>query len=127
MLERVGFDCEESLDPATECRAGGVGLAPTAPRPSPPLMDCLVAGVVFFGAGGGAMEGRPLVLNLDFALESEVLAVVAGVLVRGVEAVELAEDMGLVGDLVGDYGLGQYSFTLELWDTYPDRQPGPRR
>lgn len=68
----------------------------------PPLMDCLVAGVVFLGAGGGAIDALPVVLNLDFVLESEVLAVVAGVPVRGVEVVELAEDMPLVGDLVGD-------------------------
>lgn len=37
-------------------------------------------------------------LILDFVLESEVLAVVAGVPVRGVDAAELAEDMAFVGD-----------------------------
>jgi hypothetical protein len=54
---------------------------------------------------GGPIEGRLLVLNRDLTLESEVLAVaVVGVVVRGVEAAELAEDArGLVGDFVGDY------------------------
>lgn len=54
------------------------------------------------GAGGGAIDALPAVLNLDFELESEVLAVVAGVPVRGVDAAELAEDAAFVGDLVGD-------------------------
>ena len=52
---------------------------------------------------GGAIEGRPFMLKRDFALESEVRLVVAGVPVRGVEAAELAEDRAvLVGDFVGD-------------------------
>jgi hypothetical protein len=74
-----------------------------APRPTPPPIDGLAAGVVFLGAGGGAIEVRPVVLNLDFVLESDVLAVVAGVLVRGVEAAELADDTPFVGDFVGDW------------------------
>jgi hypothetical protein len=51
------------------------------------------------------MEGRLLALSRDLTLESEVLAVaVVGVVVRGVEAAELAEDArGLVGDFAGDY------------------------
>jgi hypothetical protein len=54
---------------------------------------------------GGPIEGRLLVLSRDLTLESEVLAVaVVGVVVRGVEAAELAEDARcLLGDLVGDY------------------------
>jgi hypothetical protein len=53
---------------------------------------------------GGPIERRLLVLSRDLTLESEVLAVVVvGVVVRGVEAAELAEDAnGFVGDLVGD-------------------------
>jgi hypothetical protein len=54
------------------------------------------------GPEGGAIEVRPVVLNPDFVLESEILAVVAGVPVRGVEEVELAEEIALEGDLVGD-------------------------
>jgi hypothetical protein len=52
---------------------------------------------------GGPIEGRAPVLNRDFVLESEVLAVVAGVPVRGVDAFELAEEtVTFVGDFVGD-------------------------
>ena len=66
---------------------------------------------------GGPIEGRLLVLSRDLTLESEVLAVVVvGVVVRGVEAAELAEDAsGFVGDLVRDYstrleiGIGKQS------------------
>ena len=36
-----------------------------------------------FGGGGGPMDGRPLILRRDFALEFDVLAVVVGVAVRG--------------------------------------------
>jgi hypothetical protein len=44
-------------------------------------------------------------LDLDFVLESDVRAVVAGVPVRGVEMVEPNEGgAGFVGDFVGDYG-----------------------
>ena len=59
-------------------------------------------GGAFEGAGGGAIDARPVMLSLDFVLESDVLAVVAGVPVRGVDAAELAEDMAFVGDLDGD-------------------------
>lgn len=79
------------------------GAAPFVGRPIAPLIDCLAARVVFFGAGGGAIDGRLAVLSLDFVLESDVRAVVAGVPVRGVDVVELAEDMPFVGDFVGDY------------------------
>ena len=48
------------------------------------------------------MDGLPAVLSLDFVLESDVLAVVAGVPVRGVDAPELAEEIAFVGDFVGD-------------------------
>jgi hypothetical protein len=66
-----------------------------------PPIDAL--GVVLVaGAGGGAILILPVVLNRDLVLESEVLAVVAGVVVRGVLAAELAELTALVGDLVGD-------------------------
>lgn len=100
----AAFGCSDSLDPTTEVRAPGVGFALVlaTPRPIPPLIDCLEAGLAFFGAGGGAIEVLPVVLSLDFVLESDVLAVVAGVPVLGVEAAELAEDTALVGDLVGD-------------------------
>jgi hypothetical protein len=67
-----------------------------------PLIDSLVAGVVFFGAGGGAIEVRPVVLSLDLVLESDVRVVVAGVPVLGVDVAELADDMPFVGDFVGD-------------------------
>jgi hypothetical protein len=57
-----------------------------------------------FVVGGGPIDVRPLVLNRDLLLESDVRAVVAGVPVRGVEAFELAEETGaFVGDFVGDY------------------------
>ena len=72
-------------------------------RAAAPPNDALGPGeAVLAGAGGGAMDVLPAVLSLDFVLESEVLAVVAGVPVRGVEAAELAEEAALVGDLVGD-------------------------
>lgn len=52
---------------------------------------------------GGPIEGRAPVLSRDFVLESEVLAVVAGVPVRGVDVFELAEEaVAFVGDFVGD-------------------------
>ena len=66
---------------------------------APPIEDL---GADFAGAGGGGIDARPVVLGLDFVLESEVRAVVAGVPVRGVEAGELAGDIALVGDLEGD-------------------------
>lgn len=88
-------------------------------RPVPTSEDALLGALVFDGgpdkdcrggldiAGllvGGPIEGRLLALSRDLTLESEVLAVaVVGVVVRGVEAAELAEDArGLVGDFVGD-------------------------
>jgi hypothetical protein len=70
---------------------------------APPIDGLALWLAVFVGAGGGAIEGRPITLILDFVLESEVRAVVAGVPVRGVDAAELAEDIALVGDLVGDW------------------------
>ena len=69
-----------------------------------PVKDCRggldIAGLLV----GGPIDGRLLALSRDLTLESEVLAVaVVGVVVRGVEAAELAEDArGLVGDFVGD-------------------------
>ena len=114
----AALDPTDSLDPGRDWRAGdevgfvesagfvrcadiveGVGFVGVG---RPPI-DALEPGDAdFAGACGGPMDVLPEVLNLDFALESEVLAVVAGVPVRGVEAAELAEDMGFVGDLVGD-------------------------
>lgn len=35
------------------------------------------------GGGGGPIDGRPLILERDFALPFDVRAVVAGVVVRG--------------------------------------------
>jgi hypothetical protein len=69
-------------------------------RPPIEALDPYVVG--FAGAGGGAMDALPVVLSLDFVLESDVLAVVAGVPVRGVDAAELADEICFVGDLVGD-------------------------
>jgi hypothetical protein len=90
-------DCRGVTEDLTEVVDGVVVQAPE------PAKDCRVVLVTaFFGAGGGAIDGRPVVLSRDFALESEVLVVVAGVPVRGVEVAELAEDTALVGDLVGD-------------------------
>ena len=53
---------------------------------------------------GGPIEGRLVALTRDFTLESEVLAVVVGVVVRGVEAAELVEDArgGFFGGMIGD-------------------------
>jgi hypothetical protein len=68
-----------------------------------PAMDCLLVLLVIgltVGAGGPIL-GLPTTLNLDFVLESDVRAVVAGVPVRGVDVPELTED-AFVGDLVGD-------------------------
>jgi hypothetical protein len=87
-----------------------------APAPIVDVRGCvlLVADALFkappmegrdagFVLGGGPIEGRAPVLNRDFVLESEVLAVVAGVPVRGVDAFELAEEtVAFVGDFVGD-------------------------
>jgi hypothetical protein len=67
-----------------------------------PPIDALGAVFVIAGVGGGAILVLPVVLSLDLVLESEVLAVVAGVVVLGVLAAELAELTALVGDLVGD-------------------------
>jgi hypothetical protein len=66
---------------------------------------------------GGPIEGRLLVLSRDLTLESEVLAVaVVGVVVRGVEAAELAEDgRCLLGDLVGDYSTRLEIITANDW------------
>lgn len=69
-----------------------------------PLIDSLADGAEARVVGGGGIEGLELILNLDFVLESDVLAVVAGVLVLGVDAAELVEECtGFVGDFVGDY------------------------
>lgn len=72
-------------------------------RGAGPANEALGRGdAVLIGAGSGATDALPAVLSLDFVLESEVLAVVAGVPVRGVDAAELAEEAAFVGDLVGD-------------------------
>jgi hypothetical protein len=69
-----------------------------------PVKDCRGGLDIVDLLVGGPIEGRLLALSRDLTLESEVLAVaVVGVVVRGVEAAELAEDArGLVGDFVGD-------------------------
>jgi hypothetical protein len=69
-----------------------------------PDRDCREVFSMLGLPAGGPIEGRLLVLSRDLTLESEVLAVVVvGVVVRGVEAAELAEDAsGVVGELVGD-------------------------
>lgn len=91
-------------------------VAEDLPRlPPPPPVDCLAADkLALLVEAGGAMRGFPAVLNLDFELESDVRAVVAGVPVRGVEVVELADDgVGFVGDFVGDFKLRvSQQFTL---------------
>lgn len=70
---------------------------------APPIDGLLVWMLVLFVEVGGPILGRPATLSLDFVLESEVLAVVAGVPVRGVEVPELTDDgAGFVGDFVGD-------------------------
>lgn len=68
-------------------------------------MDCLVVEALLLTVDvGGPIKVLPVVLNLDFVLESDVRAVVAGVPVRGVEALEVVEEGTiLVGDFVGDY------------------------
>jgi hypothetical protein len=73
------------------------------------------------------MDVLPVVLSLDLVLESDVLAVVAGVPVRGVEAVELADDMALVGDLVGDCTEVSIICRVGAECPYSDRQPGSSR
>ena len=45
--------------------------------------------VFVLGGGGGPIDGRPLILRRDFALEFDVRAVVAGVAVRGEDWPEL--------------------------------------
>ena len=70
----------------------------------PPIDDLLPGAPVMFVEPGGPMFGLPAMLSLDFTLESEVRAVVAGVPVRGVEVPELVDvGVGFVGDFVGDY------------------------
>lgn len=92
----------ESLEPDRDCLAGrGLGLVVVRGGAAP--IDALGpddTGLV--GADGGAIDALPAVLSLDFVLESEVLAVVAGVPVRGVDAAELVEEIAFVGDLVRD-------------------------
>lgn len=94
----------DSLEPAIDCRGGTeVGLLVVGFNAPP--MDCLlvVVAAVLDVDGGGPMRGRPVTLVRDFVLESDVLAVVAGVPVRGVEVDELTDDgAGFVGDFVGD-------------------------
>ena len=59
--------------------------------------------IIVFVAGG-PIEGRLAALSRDLTLESDVRAVVVGVLVLGVEAAELEIEEGrFVGDLVGDW------------------------
>ena len=72
-----------------------------------PDIDCREALDIVGFIAGGPIEGRLLVLRRDLPLESEVLAVaVVGVVVRGVDAAELADDASsLVGDFVGDYAI----------------------
>jgi hypothetical protein len=96
----AGLDvAEESRDPVIDCLLV-VDDGLVAVLGVPPM---LALGAVFVaGAGGGAIVVLPVVLNLDLVLESEVLAVVAGVVVLGVLAAELAELTALVGDFVGD-------------------------
>ena len=74
---------------------------------TPPPIDGLLAWeAVLLVEVGAAILGLPAILSLDFVLESEVRAVVAGVLVRGVVVPELADEgAGFVGDFVGDYCL----------------------
>lgn len=94
----------DSLEPVIDCRGGTeVGLV-IVDLKAPPI-DCLPVAVVAVLEvdAGGPIRGRPVILERDFVLESDVRAVVAGVPVRGVEADELTEDgAGLVGDFVGD-------------------------
>jgi hypothetical protein len=73
----------------------GLGGAPPTDCLFELLMLALTAEV------GGPMLGLPATLNLDFVLESEVRAVVAGVPVRGVDVAELTEE-AFVGDFVGE-------------------------
>lgn len=100
----TGLAARDILEPASNCR-GCIeeGLVKTG-LTGPPLSECLLAFEIGrFVTGGGPIEDFPVVLSLDLVLESEIRAVVAGVVVRGVEAVELAdESAGFEGDLVGD-------------------------
>lgn len=84
------------------CREAGLVLGGLT---APPPIDCLFNDALARAVeGGGAIDGFPAVLSLDFVLESDVRAVVAGVPVRGVEVVEFVEDCaGFVGDFVGDW------------------------
>ena len=72
--------------------------------PTEPARDwrgCFDAAVF---VAGGPIEGRLATLSRDLTLESDVRAVVVGVLVLGVEAAELEMEEGrFVGDLVGDW------------------------
>jgi hypothetical protein len=94
----------ESLEPTTDGRGCiDIGLAVTGFTGPPPIDGLLVWALVLFPVLGGPILGRPAILSLDFVLESEVRAVVAGVPVRGVDVLELVEGgAGFVGDLVGD-------------------------
>lgn len=71
-----------------------------------PPIDCLFEDTVvgFAVVAGGPMSVLPPILDLDLELESEVLAVVAGVPVRGVDAVELTEGGAVLAEgFVGDF------------------------
>ena len=94
----------DNRDPARDCRDWiEAGRWPGC-LTEPPI-DCLFEETVvdFVVVEGGPISVLPPILDLDFELESEVLAVVAGVPVRGVEAVELTDGgAGFAGGFVGD-------------------------
>ncbi len=99
-----GLPTVESLEPPIDARGCfDDGLAVPVFIGPPPIDSLLVWAFVLLVVLGGPILGRPAILSLDFALESEVRAVVAGVPVRGVDVPELLEGGGgLVGDFVGD-------------------------
>ena len=71
--------------------------------PAAPPIEVLELLNCAFVTGGGAIDALPLMLALDFALESDVRFVVAGVPVLGVDVAELAgEYVVFVGDFTGD-------------------------
>jgi hypothetical protein len=72
------------------------------PTPGPPAKDCL--DVFDAGTAGGPIDVRlPLMLGRGFAVVATGARVFDGVPVLGIEAVDVAADNCLVGDLVEDY------------------------
>lgn len=127
----MGLGGSDDRDPDKDCREvvdDGLG----AVRETTPAEGLGADDAGFAGAVGGPIEVLPVTLRRDLVLESDVRAVVAGVIVRGVEVAELAEETALVGDLVGDCDcisfVHDHSSMLLLgqtaWSQWSSRIPG---